>query len=139
MSLIFYEEATVRGMVLTYMIDGTKVVPNFLAGPITSERVGHMKQVREKVFEVLNTQPWVTEEAWFSDRDYVQRLSNVKAGMDTKEPEGTPMRRELVYWNSFILAAFGSLNENLPQELFLLVLLHVHNESGGACTITRLF
>jgi hypothetical protein len=46
MSLIFYEEATVRGMVLTDMIDGTKVVPNFLAGPITSERVGHMKQVR---------------------------------------------------------------------------------------------
>jgi hypothetical protein len=52
-----------------------------------------MKQVREKVFEVLNTQPGVTEEAWFSDRDYDQMMSNVKDVMDTKEPEGTPMRR----------------------------------------------
>jgi hypothetical protein len=40
------------------------------------------------------------------------------------------MRRELVCWNSFILAAFGSLNENHPKELLLLVLLHVHNKSG---------
>jgi hypothetical protein len=72
----------------------------------------------------------VTEESWLSNRDYAQVLSNVKAVMDTKEPEGTPMRRELVCWNSFILAAFGSLNENRPQELLLLVLLHVHNESG---------
>jgi hypothetical protein len=139
MSLIFYEEATDRGMVLTDMIDGTKVVPDFLAGPITLERVGHMKQVREKVFEVLNTQQWVTEEAWCSDRDYVQMLSNVKAVMDKKEPEGTPMRRELVYWNSFILAAFGSLNENRPQELLLLVLLHVHNESGGYAPLPDYF
>jgi hypothetical protein len=130
MSLIFYEEAAVDGVVLTYMIDGTKVVPNFLAGPITLERIAHMELVREQVFEVLNTQPGVTKEAWLSNRDYDQMLSNVKAGMDTKEPKGTPMRRELVCWNSFILAAFVSPNENRPQELLLLVLLHVHNESG---------
>jgi hypothetical protein len=55
-SLIFYEEATVYSVVLTDMIDGTKVVPNFLTGPITLERIAHMKLVREKVFEVLNTQ-----------------------------------------------------------------------------------
>jgi hypothetical protein len=72
----------------------------------------------------------VTKEAWLSNRDYDQMMSNVKAVMDTKEPEGTPMRRELVCWNSFILAAFGSLNDNRQQELLLLVLLHVHNESG---------
>jgi hypothetical protein len=130
MSLIFYEEATADGVVRTYMIDGTKVVPNFLAGPITLERIAHMKLVREQVFEVLNTQPGVTKEAWLFNRDYDQMLSNVKAVMDTKEPEGTPMRQELVCWKSFILAAFRSLDENLPQELFLLVLLHVHNESG---------
>jgi predicted nucleotide-binding protein (sugar kinase/HSP70/actin superfamily) len=55
MSLIFYEEAPTIGVVLTYMIDGTKVVRNVLASPITSERIAHMKQVREKVFVVLNT------------------------------------------------------------------------------------
>jgi hypothetical protein len=130
MSLIFYEEATADGIVLPDMIDRTKVVPNFLAGPITLERIAHMKQVREKVFEVLNIQPGVIEEAWFSDRDYDQMLSNVKAVVDTKEPEGKPMRPELVCWNSFMLAAFGSINENRPQDLFLLVVLHVHNESG---------
>jgi hypothetical protein len=32
-------------------------------------------------------------------------------------------------WNEVILVAFGSLNENLPQELLLLVLLHVYNDS----------
>jgi hypothetical protein len=84
MSLIFYEEATVDGVVLTDLIDGTKVVPNFLAGPITSELIAHMKLVREKVFEVLNTQPGVTEESWLSKRDYDQRLSHVKAVMDSK-------------------------------------------------------
>jgi hypothetical protein len=45
-SLIFYEEAPTIGVVLTDMIDGTKVVPNFLAGPITSKRIAHMKEVR---------------------------------------------------------------------------------------------
>jgi hypothetical protein len=60
----------VDGVVLTDMIDGTKVVPNFLAGPITSERIAHMKLVRDKVFEVLNTQPGVTDKAWLSNKDY---------------------------------------------------------------------
>jgi hypothetical protein len=50
MSLIFYEEATADGVVLTDMIDGTKVVPNFLASPITLERIAHMRLVREQVF-----------------------------------------------------------------------------------------
>jgi hypothetical protein len=49
-SLICYEEAPTIGVVLTYMIDGTKVVPNFLAGPITAKRVSHMKEVSGKVF-----------------------------------------------------------------------------------------
>jgi hypothetical protein len=62
MSLIFYEEATADSVVLTDMIDGTKVVPNFLAGPIILERIAHMKLVREQIFEVLNTQPGVTKE-----------------------------------------------------------------------------
>jgi hypothetical protein len=63
MSLILYEEATSNGVVLTDMIDGMEVVPNFLTGPVTLERVSYMKQVREQVFDVLNTQPGVTKEA----------------------------------------------------------------------------
>jgi hypothetical protein len=43
MSLIFYEEAPLIGVVLTDMIDGTKVVPKFLAGHITSELIAHTK------------------------------------------------------------------------------------------------
>jgi hypothetical protein len=74
----------VDGVVLADMIDGTKVVPNFLAGPITSERIAHMKLVRGKVFEFLNTQPGVIEEVWLSKRDYDQRLSNVKVVIDSK-------------------------------------------------------
>jgi hypothetical protein len=56
-SLIFYEEAPTIGVVLTHMIDRTKVVPNFLAGPITSKRTSRMKDVREKLLRVLNSQP----------------------------------------------------------------------------------
>jgi hypothetical protein len=44
-SLIWYEEAPTIGVVLTDMIDGTKVVPNFPAGPITSKRISHMEEV----------------------------------------------------------------------------------------------
>jgi hypothetical protein len=46
MSLIFYEEAPTIGVVLIYIINGTKVVPNFLAGPITSKIISYMKEVR---------------------------------------------------------------------------------------------
>jgi hypothetical protein len=38
-SLIVYEEEPTIGVVLTEMIDGTKVVPNFIAGPITSKKL----------------------------------------------------------------------------------------------------
>jgi hypothetical protein len=62
-SLIFYEEAPTIGVVLTDMIDGTKGVPNLLAGPITHKRISHMKEVREKVVDVLNSQPEVTKGA----------------------------------------------------------------------------
>jgi hypothetical protein len=48
-SLIFFEEAPTICVVLTDMIDGMKVVPNFLAGPITPTRISHMKEVREKL------------------------------------------------------------------------------------------
>jgi hypothetical protein len=55
-SLIFYEEAPMIGVVLTDMIDGTKVVPNFLAGPITSKRIYHMKEVSNKLltYSIVN-------------------------------------------------------------------------------------
>jgi hypothetical protein len=128
MSLIFYEEAPTIGVVLTDMIDGTNAVPNFLAGPITSERIAHMKQVREQVFAVLNTQPEVTKEDWCTDRDYDKMLLKLKIVMDKKPSEGTPLKQELMYWNQFVLVTFGSLNEHRLQELLLLVLLHVHNE-----------
>jgi hypothetical protein len=39
------------------------------------------------------------------------------------------LKRELMHWNEVILVAFGSLNENRPQEFLLLVLLHVYNDS----------
>jgi hypothetical protein len=56
-SLICYKEAPTIGVVLIDMIDGTKVVPNFLADPITSKRISYMKEVREKNVHVLNSQP----------------------------------------------------------------------------------
>jgi hypothetical protein len=59
-SLICYEVAPTIGVVLTYMIFGTKVLPNFLAGHITTKRISHMKEVREKVIYILNSQPHVT-------------------------------------------------------------------------------
>jgi hypothetical protein len=99
MSLIFYEEAPTISVVLTDMIDGTKVVPNFLAGSITSERIAHMKQVREQVFAVLNTQPKVTEEAWCTDSVYDKMLLELKIVMDKKPSEVTPLKQELMYWN----------------------------------------
>jgi hypothetical protein len=92
MSLIFYEEAPTIVVVLADMIDGTKHVPNFLAGPITSERIAHMKQVRERVFSILNTQPKVKEEAWCTDRDYDKMLLELKIVMDKKPPKGTPLK-----------------------------------------------
>jgi hypothetical protein len=128
-SLIFYEEAPTIGVVLADMIDGTEVVPNFLAGPITSKIIAHMKEVREKVVHVLNSQPEVIKEAWSKDRDYDEMLSNLKIVMDKKQVEGTPLKRELMHWNEVILVAFGSLNENRPQDVLLLVLLHVYNDS----------
>jgi hypothetical protein len=88
-----------------------------------------MKEFREKVAHVLNSQPEVTKDDWSTDRDYDEMLSNLKIVMDKKQTEGTPLKRELMYWNEVILVAFGSLNENHPQELLLLVLLHVYSES----------
>jgi hypothetical protein len=111
------------------MIDGTEVVPNFLAGPITSKRILHMKEVREKVVHVLNSQPEVTKEAWSNDRDYDEMLSNLKIVMDKKQAEGTLLKRELMHWNEVILVFFVSINENRPQEFLILVLLHVYNDS----------
>jgi hypothetical protein len=70
----------------------------------------------------------VTKEAWSMDRDYDAILSNLKIVMDKKPAEGTPLKRELMLWNEVIVVAFGSLNENLPQELLLLVLLYVYND-----------
>jgi hypothetical protein len=128
-SLIFYEESPTIGVVLTDMIDGTKVVPTFLAGPITSKRIAYMKEVREKVVHVLNSQPEVTKDDWSTDRDHDEMLSNLIIFMDKKQTEGNPLKMELMYWNGVILVAFGSLNENHPQELFLLVLLHVYDDS----------
>jgi mRNA-degrading endonuclease toxin of MazEF toxin-antitoxin module len=52
-SLIFYEVAPTIGVVLADMIDGTKVVPNFLAGPITTKRISHLKEVRKKLSKSL--------------------------------------------------------------------------------------
>jgi hypothetical protein len=75
-SLIFYEVAPTIGVVLTDMTDGTKVVPNFLAVPITAKRISHLKEVREKVIEVLNSQPDVTKVAWSEDRDYSAMIEN---------------------------------------------------------------
>jgi hypothetical protein len=138
-SLIFYEEAPTIGVFLTDMIDGTKVVPNFLAGPTTSRRIAHMKEVRDKVFLVLNSQPEVKKEAWSMDRDYDEMLLNLKIVMDKKHIEGTPLKRELTYWNEVISVAFGSINENLPQELFLLVLIYVYNNSHQYPTLPDYF
>jgi hypothetical protein len=70
----------------------------------------------------------VTKEAWCRDRDFDQMLLNLKIVMDKKPSEGTPLKQELMYWNEFVSVAFGSLNENRPQELLILV-LHVRNES----------
>jgi hypothetical protein len=56
-------------------------------------------------------------------------LSHLKNVMDKKQTEVTPLKREFMYWNEVIFVAFGSLNENRPQELFLLVLLNVYTES----------
>jgi hypothetical protein len=116
-ALILYEEAPTIGVVLTDMIDGTKVVPNFLASPITSKLSAHMKEVRGGVVHVLNSQPEVTKEAWSKDRDYDEMLSNLKIVMDKKQAEGTPLKRELMHWNEVIMVAFGSLDENRSQEL----------------------
>jgi hypothetical protein len=69
-SLIFYEVAPMIGVVLTDMIDGTKVIPHFLAGPITTKIISHMKEVSEKIIDVLNIQPDLTKVAWSKDRDY---------------------------------------------------------------------
>jgi hypothetical protein len=127
-SLIFYEEAPMIGVVLTDMIDGMKVVPNFLADPITPKRIAHMKKVRDIVVHVLNSQPEVTKGAWSRERDYEEMLPHMKTVVDKKQIEGTLLKRELMYWNEVILVAFGSLNENRPQELLLIVLLHVYND-----------
>jgi hypothetical protein len=127
--LIFYEEAPTIGVVLKDMIDGTKVVPSFLSGPITSKRISYMKEVRVKVWHVLNSQPEVTKEDWSKDRNYDAMLKNLKMVLDKKPAEGTPLKRILMIWNKVILVAFGSLNESRPQELLLLVLLHVYNDT----------
>jgi hypothetical protein len=79
-SLIFFEGAPTIGVVLTDMIDGTKVVPNFLACPITPTLITHMKEVREKVVHILNSQPEVTKGAWSRERDYDEMLSNLLFG-----------------------------------------------------------
>jgi hypothetical protein len=128
-SLIFYEVSPTIGVVLTDMIDGTKVVPKFLAGPITTNIISHLKEVREKVIEVLISQPDVTKVAWSKDRDCGTMLTNLKKVFERKPAEGTPLKRELVLWNKVILIAFGSLIENRPQELLLLVCLRVYNDA----------
>jgi hypothetical protein len=106
-SLIFYEEAPTIGVVLAYMIDGIKVVPNFLVGPITSKLISHMKEVREQVVHIFNSQPEVTKEAWLMDRDCEEMLSNLKTVMDKKQAEGTPFKSESMLWNEVIMVAFG--------------------------------
>jgi hypothetical protein len=128
-SLIFYEEAPTIGVFLTDMIVGTKVVPNFLAGPITLKRISHMKEVREKVVHVLNIQPEVKKEAWLMDRDYYAMISNLKIVLDKKPVEGTSFKRELMLWNEVIMVTFRSVNDSRPQELLRLVLLHVYNDT----------
>jgi hypothetical protein len=65
----------------------------------------------------------MTEEAWSKDMYYDAMLTNLKMVLDKKPSEGTPFKRELMLRNELIMVAFGSLNENRPQEL-LLVLLH---------------
>jgi hypothetical protein len=89
-SLLFFEDAPMIGVVLTDMIDGTKVVPNFLAGPITPTRITHMKEVREKVVQVPNIQPEVTNGAWSRERDYDKILSHLKTVMSKKQTEKEP-------------------------------------------------
>jgi hypothetical protein len=118
-SFIFYEVAPTIGVVLTDMIDGTKVVPNFLAGPFTTNIISHLKEVREKVIEVLNSQRHVTIVAWLKDRNYGAMLKKKKKVLEKKPAEGTPLKMEFVLWNKVILVAFGSLNENRRQELLL--------------------
>jgi hypothetical protein len=84
-SLIFYQEAPTIGVVLADIIDGTRMIPNFLAGPITEKGISRMKEVREKVAHVLNSQPEVTKEAWSMDRDDDEMLSNLKIVLDKKQ------------------------------------------------------
>jgi hypothetical protein len=55
-------------------------------------------------------------------------LTNLKKILDNKPSEGTLLKRVLMIWSELILVAFGSLNENRPQEFLLLVLPHMYND-----------